>query len=252
MAAIELRDLGVRYGRRTALAEVSLAVPEREVCAVLGRNGAGKTSLVRCLLGQQRPSAGEVRLLGEDPWRARARLMDRVGVVPEVPDAPPGLSARELSTLLRRVHRRWDDAAVRARLERFDVPLGQPFGRLSRGQKTLVQLALALGHEPELLVLDDPTLGLDALARRAVLEELVGELADRGVTVLLTTHDLAGVERIANRVAVLRDGRLLLAEELEPLKERYRGRAASPLDVVPLTLEEIFLSLHETAAEVPA
>ncbi len=301
-AAVEARGLTVRYGRRAALDGVSFAVPPGTVCAVLGKNGAGKSSLVRCLLGQQRPSGGSARLFGADPWRRRARLMERVGVVPEVPDCPPALAPRDLVALCARLYRRWDGAAVRERLRRFAVPLEVPFGRLSRGQKTQVELALGLGHGPELLVLDDPTLGLDALARKALLDELIGELADRGTTVLLTTHDLAGVERIADRVAVLREGRLVLDEEVESLKGRFRrlsvprqlagdgaAMTAARLDalrpvslvsrawaseavvsafaperleglpgaaggegfeVATLTLEEIFVALHETSPEV--
>jgi ABC-2 type transport system ATP-binding protein len=118
------------------------------------------------------------------------------------------------------------------RLERLQVPLRTPFRQLSKGQKGAVMLALALGHDPELLVLDDPTLGLDVVARRLVFGELIGELADRGTTVLVTTHDLAGVEGIADRVGILRGGRLVLAGALEALKAEHGA-----------SLEEIFASV---------
>jgi ABC-2 type transport system ATP-binding protein len=219
---ISIERLTVRYGRATACADVSLAVPPGAVYALLGRNGAGKSSLIRCLLGQQRPSAGRALLFGEDSWTTRRRAMESTGVAPEEPDAPPSMTARELSDFCRRVYRRWDAAAVAARLDRFGVPPRVPFGRLSKGQKGQVQLALALGHSPELLVLDDPTLGLDAVARRALTEDVVGELADRGTTVFLATHDLAGFEGIATRVAILREGRIALDEEIEALKARFR------------------------------
>jgi ABC-type multidrug transport system ATPase subunit len=143
-------------------------------------------------------------------------------VTPEEPDAPAAMTARELSDFCRRVYPKWDGAGVAARLERSSVPPQVAFGKLSRGQKAQVMLALALGHGPELLVLDDPTLGLDAVARRALFGEIVGELADRGTTVFLTTHDLSGFEGIATRVGILRDGRLALDEELESLKKRFR------------------------------
>ena len=148
--------------------------------------------------------------------------MERVGVVPEEPDAPPAMTATQLSEFCRRIYPRWDSAAVSARLERFGVPAGVPFGRLSKGQRGEVMLALALGHAPALLVLDDPTLGLDVVARHALFEEIVGELADRGTTVFLTTHDLSGFEGIASRVGILKEGRLVLDEELEALKSRFR------------------------------
>ncbi len=221
--AARVEGLTVRYGRSTAVDAVSLHVPKGSVFALLGRNGSGKSSLVRCLLGWQKPSDGRCELLGEDPWRHRARLMARVGVVPEEPDAPREMTPRQLGAFCARLYPSWDAPGYAARLSRFGVPPATPFGRLSKGQKGLTQLSLALASSPELLVLDDPTLGLDPVARHAFFDEIVSELADRGTTVLLTTHDLAGVERIADRVGILKDGRLLLAEETEGLKTRFRA-----------------------------
>ncbi|MFY9825588.1 MAG: ABC transporter ATP-binding protein [Thermoanaerobaculia bacterium] len=217
-----VEGLTVRYGERLALDGVSLAVAEGAVYALLGRNGAGKSSLVRCLLGEQRPAAGRASLLGLDVWTKRASILANVGVVPEDPDMPPAMTARQIARFCSRLYPTWDSAGVEARLKRFGVPGDVPFGRLSKGQKGQVALALALAGTPQLLVLDDPTLGLDAVARKAVFEELIGELADRGTTVLIATHDLAGAERIADRVAVLRQGKLVLDEDMETLKHRFR------------------------------
>ena len=219
---LAVRDLTVRYGGTTACDAVSLSAAPGAVYALLGRNGAGKSSLVRCALGQQKPQSGDALLFGEDAWRTRDRAMARTGVVPEEPDAPPTANADELLDFCRRLYPTWDGSAARARLDRFGVPAKTPFGRLSKGQKNMVLLALALAPRPELLVLDDPTLGLDPVARRALYDELVGELADRGTTVFLTTHDLAGVEGIATRVGILLSGRLVLDEEAETLKRRFR------------------------------
>jgi ABC-2 type transport system ATP-binding protein len=231
-AAVELRGLVVRYGRRLVLDAVSLAVPRGSVYALLGRNGTGKSSLLRCLLGQQRADGGAALLFGQDAWRLRPSLMERVGYVPEEPDAPPELGARELVRFCGRLNVRWNEAAVMGRLERFQVPLATPFGRLSKGQKGTVMLALALGHDPELLLLDDPTLGLDVVARRAVFGEVIGELADRSTTVLVTTHDLAGVEGVADRIGILHQGRLVVEGDLEALKAEHDA-----------SLEEIFASV---------
>jgi ABC-2 type transport system ATP-binding protein len=205
-----------------ALSDVSLRVPHGSVYALLGRNGAGKSSLVRCLLGEQKPAEGDATLFGMSAWTTRAKAMARLGVVPEEPDAPPEMTATALAAFFARLYPAWDAAAVTERLRRFAVPDRVPFGSLSKGQKGMLQLSLALGSRPEALVLDDPTLGLDPVARRAFFEELVGELADRGTTVLLTTHDLAGVEGMATHVGILREGRLVLDEELEALKGRFR------------------------------
>ena len=219
---IRVESLTVRYGKTFACRDVSFSVAAGAVYALLGRNGAGKSSLVRCLLGQQKAASGRALLFEKDSWKTRRRAMEHIGVVPEEPDAPPAMSARELSAFCGRIYPRWDSAAVAARLERFGVPQAAPFGRLSKGQKGEVLLALALGHSPAVLVLDDPTLGLDVVARRALSEEIVGELADRGTTVFLTTHDLTGFEGIATRVGILKAGRLIVDEELESLKARFR------------------------------
>jgi ABC-2 type transport system ATP-binding protein len=221
-ALLSLESLTVRYGRKVACDGVGLSVARGAVYALLGRNGAGKSSLVRCLLGQQKPTAGRALLFGRDAWSTRADAMVKIGVVPEEPDAPPAMTARQISSFCSRLYPRWDDGAFAARLARFGVPEATPFGRLSKGQKGEVMLASALGHGPELLVLDDPTLGLDVVARQALYEELVGELADKGTTIFLTTHDLAGFEGIATRVGILKDGRMVLDEDMEQLKSRFR------------------------------
>ncbi|HSD27011.1 MAG TPA: ABC transporter ATP-binding protein [Vicinamibacteria bacterium] len=235
--AIATDGLSVSYGRTRVIEELTLAVPRGSVYALLGRNGAGKSSLLRVLLGQRPPAKGRVRLLGENPWTRRTSLMARVGVVPEEPDAPPEITPSQLSAFCARLHVRWDAPGVAERLRRFEVPAGRPFGRLSKGQKGAVMLSLALGHSPELLLLDDPTLGLDVVARDAVFQEVIGDLADRGTTVFVSTHDLQAIEGIADHVAILHGGRLALAGAMEALKAE-RG----------LPLEQIFASVAGTRA----
>ena len=235
--AIETDALTVSYGRTRVVEGLTLAVPRGSVYALLGRNGAGKSSLLRVLLGQRPPAAGRARLLGEDPWTRRTSLMARVGVVPEEPDAPPEMTPTQLSAFCARLQPRWDAAAVAERLRRFEVPANRSFGSLSKGQKGAVMLALALAHSPELLLLDDPTLGLDVVARDAVFQEVIGDLADRGTTVFVSTHDLRAIEGIADHVAILHGGRLALAGALEALKAE-KG----------LSLEQIFASVAGTRA----
>ena len=235
---LEAQAVTVRYGRTTVLKRLDFHIGEGEVVALLGRNGAGKSSLVRCLLGQQKPASGRCTIFGEDVWRHRARLMARVGVVPEEPDAPPNMNARGLGRFCSRLYPSWNGEGYAARLARYSVPENVAFRSLSKGQKAQVMLALALASSPELLVLDDPTLGLDAVARRGVFEEVIGELADRGISVLLTSHDLAGVESIAQRAALLVDGGLRLDEELEELKQRFRRVTITLEDETPSDPEE--------------
>jgi ABC-2 type transport system ATP-binding protein len=249
---IEIDALEVSYGRTRAVDRVTFGVREGEVYALLGRNGSGKSSLVRCLSGLYRPDGGEARLFGRDGFRHRLELAPRLGVVPEEPDAPTAMTARGLERFCARLYPSWDTAGYAARLERFGVPAGRAFGKLSRGQKSQVMLALALASGPDVLVLDDPTLGLDAVARRTVFEEVIGELAERGITVLVTSHELAAVEGIANRLGFLDRGRLLVDEDLEPLKARFRRISWTPSDrgLEPTVVLERFAGLAEPLAPV--
>ncbi len=222
MSMIDVESLGVRYGRHRVLEDVSFRVEPGQVYALLGRNGAGKSSLVRCLLGWQRASEGSVRLFSADAWKTRAQAMERTGVVPEKPDLPPRHTLAELEAFCAGLYPRFDHAGFRARLDRAGISRKAKAGSLSRGQAAQAMLALALAPGPDLLVLDDPTLGLDAVARRAFWEALVVDLAERGVTVFLTTHDLAGAEGVAERVGILHGGRLVCDETLENLKHHLR------------------------------
>lgn len=209
MPVVLVDSLTVRYAGKAACDSITFSVNEGECFALLGRNGAGKSSLVRCLLGLRQPDKGSASLFGKDAWSDRAELMARVGSVPEEPDAPSNLSATQLGIALAWMAPRWDAAAFRDRLARFRVPPRTSFGRLSKGEKSLVQLALALGAAPDLLVLDDPTLGLDLIARELVFAEVRAEQAARSLSVLITTHEIASVAMLAHRVGILRSGRLV-------------------------------------------
>jgi ABC-2 type transport system ATP-binding protein len=278
MTAIQATDLTVRYGKRTAVDAVTLGVAEGTVYALLGRNGAGKSSLVRSLLGQLKPDQGKVEVFGSDVWTNRAKLMERVGIVSEEPDAPAEMRVGELADFSSKLYARWNQASFDGRLQRFDIGPRSRFGELSKGQRKQVTLALALASSPELLILDDPTLGLDVVARKSLFEEVIADMADRGITVFITTHDLDAVESIADRVGVLKQGRLVLDEEMETLKSRYRrirfkgqrealtgfetasvrswgtgteavltnyddAREIANADVAPMSLEEIFIAV---------
>ena len=220
---IAIEGLTVQYGQVTVIDKVNLSIPRGLVYALLGRNGSGKTSTVRCLLGQQKPTSGTVLLFGEDAWHHRARAMARTGVVPEIPDIPPEMTTTQVESFCRSLHPRWARDIYVGLIERFEAPQRISYSRLSKGEKRLVSLAVALGTSPELLVLDDPTLGLDVVVRKVLFEELIGELADRNTTVFVTTHDLAGIEGIADRFGILHGGKLVLDEASDALKQRFRG-----------------------------
>ena len=236
---VRVDNVTVRYGKQLVLEGVSFDVARGSVYALLGRNGAGKSSLIRCLLGLQKPSAGRVTLKGENVWTARARVLAHTGYVPETCDAPASLRVRDIIAFYRAIYPRWNSTAVMDRMKRFGIPLHASVSTLSKGQKALFTLALALSNEPELLVLDDPTLGLDVVARNDFFSDFIGELADRGTTVVLTTHDLAGVEGIADRVGILQGASLAIDEDLERLK-LDRGQS----------LEQVFLETTRRGGRV--
>ncbi len=218
----EVENLTVRFGSTTAVDEASFVVGPGEVYALLGRNGSGKSTTIRCLLGQLKPTGGQVAIFGRESWSGRKEIMKRVGVAPEVSDVPPEMTAFQVSRFAAPLYKHWDHQAFVDRLDRFGVDPQRRFSRLSKGQRKQVGLALALSSSPDFVILDDPTLGLDPVARKALFDELIGELAERGTTVLLTTHDLAGIEGVATRVGVIRQGRMVVDQDLEGLKAGFR------------------------------
>jgi ABC-2 type transport system ATP-binding protein len=232
-----MREVTVRFGAATALDAVSIEVEPGAVFALVGRNGAGKTTAIRALLGLLRPDAGAIAIDGRDPWRERAALLARVGTMPEVPDAPGDRPLAAVAHEIAPLYPRWDGAELARRFERLGVDPRRRLYELSRGERSLAMLALALAPTPELLVLDEPTLGLDALARRWFFEELVGDLADRGATVLLASHDLDGVERVATDVGVLAGGRVVARGTVDELRARAAGDGLRPA-----SLEEIVVA----------
>jgi ABC-2 type transport system ATP-binding protein len=250
-----LDNVTVRIAGRVILDQLSLTVKAGSVFALLGRNGAGKTTMFRCLLGLRRPDEGRALLFGRDAWTHRAAAMARLGVVPEEPDVPLDMTPRALASFCAPLYPRWNSDTFANRLRHFGIREKTPFGRLSRGQKTQVLLAVALCTRPEALVLDDPTLGLDPIARRELLAELVRELADHGTTTLVSTHDFAAVEGLATHIGVLRDGRLVLTGELETIKASYGRVDAAPLRASgesPASLEEVFNDIVERQRGVAA
>jgi ABC-2 type transport system ATP-binding protein len=195
-SALEATGLGKRYRRTWALRDCTLELPRGRIAALVGPNGAGKTTLLHLAVGLLAPTEGAIRVLGEPPGGDPA-LLARVGFVAQ--DAPlyGDFTAAELLRLGARLNRRFDQALARDRLGRLGVPLDRRADRLSGGQRAQVALALALAKRPELLLLDEPVASLDPLARREFLQVLMGSVAEQDLTVLLSSHLLADLERVA-------------------------------------------------------
>lgn len=218
-----LRLIGVtkRFGRQLALDNVSLAVPRGSVCALLGENGAGKTTAMRLLTGLARPDAGRTEVLGRDSQVEGREIRRRVGYVPERPALYEWMTIGETGWFAAPFHggRFW--ARYQELVKGFELPLDRKIKAVSKGMRAKVVLSLALASDPDVLLLDEPTSGLDPLVRREFLESMVN-LAAEGRTVFISSHQIAEVERVANLVAILRKGRLVLVEEMERIKEAFR------------------------------
>jgi ABC-2 type transport system ATP-binding protein len=208
MSAIRAEGLTKRYGPTLALDDLSLAVEPGEVYGYLGPNGAGKTTTIRLLLGLHRPSAGRATLFGVDAWRDPVAAHRRVAYVAGEPFLWPALTGAETFEFLARVRGGTDAAYRDALVERFQLDTGKRVRALSKGNRQKIQLVAAFASRADLLVLDEPTAGLDPLMEMA-FRETVGEAAGRGQTVFLSSHMLSEVEAVCDRVGILRSGRLV-------------------------------------------
>jgi len=218
---IQLKKVFKQFGKHMALADVSLDVPPGVVFALLGENGAGKTTAIKLLLGLEQPLSGGARVLGLDSRQHGLEIRRRVGYVPERPTLYEWMTVAEMGWFTAGFY----DGAYLPRYEslvaQHELPPERKIKDLSKGMRAKVALSLALAHEPQVLILDEPTSGLDTLVRREFLESMV-DLAAGGRTVLLSSHQIAEVERVADYVAILSHGKLLLVEQLDTLKQQVR------------------------------
>jgi ABC-2 type transport system ATP-binding protein len=218
---IQLANVSKQFGRTTALVDVSLDVPSGVVFALLGENGAGKTTAIRLMLGLTEVTTGDVRVLGLDSRRDGLEIRRRVGYLPERPTLYEWMTAAEIGWFTAGFYGDGFEHHYRTLIEGFRVPLDRKLSRLSKGMRAKVALSLAMAHSPELLILDEPTSGLDTMVRREFLESMV-DIAAAGRTVLLSSHQIGEVERVADFVAIVHAGRLLVVEPLDELKRTTR------------------------------
>jgi len=222
--AIEIRGLTKRYGEVEALSGVDLTVPRGSVTALLGMNGAGKTTLIRSVMGMLTPDAGGGTILGYSmgPGYPLPELKARIGYVGERPSLYEQLSGQEVLDFVRRLHRRWDTQTVGRYLDLFKLPMGRKVRGYSTGMRSQLALTLAMGGSPDLLVLDEPTVGLDPYHRNQYLQILLADAVEAGRTIFLTTHDLHQIERLADCVVILDQGRVKISASLDSLKEQTK------------------------------
>jgi ABC-2 type transport system ATP-binding protein len=242
-AVVEAHGLGKRYRRLWALADCTLSIPAGHVVGLVGPNGAGKTTLLNLAIGLIAPSAGTIEVLGGMPAANQAQLA-RVGYLAQ--DAPvyPGLSVADHLRLGAHLNPGWDAALAHDRVERLDLDLGQKAGTLSGGQRAQLALTLAIAKRPELLILDEPVASLDPLARREFLQNLMEATVEQELSVVLSSHLVADLERVCDYLIVLVGSRVRVAGPVEELLAAHHllsGPRRDP-DTLPDGLEVISAS----------
>ncbi|HEX8863764.1 MAG TPA: ABC transporter ATP-binding protein [Actinomycetes bacterium] len=223
--ALEAERLGKRYGRRVwALRDCTLQLPQGRVTALVGPNGAGKTTLLQLAIGLMAPTGGTVRVFGEHARANTPQALARVGFVAQDHPLYKGFTVADLLTMGQRLNLpgRFDRPLAERRLAQLDIPLDRRAGRLSNGQQAQVALAMALAKRPRLLLLDEPVASLDPLARREFMQVLMGATAEDGLTVLLSSHVVAELERVCDHLVVLVAGRVRVAGDVEELLASHR------------------------------
>jgi len=234
---IEFRDVWRHFGAKEVLRGLSFTVRPGQVYALLGRNGEGKTTAIRLLLGFLEPHAGEVRLLGERSSELALATRGRVGYVSEGHRLYGEMRVAEAVRFERDTRPNFDEGNARKELARLALDPAARIRTLSRGQRAQLALVLACAGAPDVLVFDDPAMGLDVVMRRELLESLIALLAERGTAVLFSTHILHDVERLADRVGILKEGALIVDAPLDVLKRRLQKRQCVPVNGHPPTLD---------------
>lgn len=232
---ISVAGLSVSFPGCDALKGVDLQVPAGTVFALLGENGAGKTTLIRSLTGFLKPTSGTCRVLGLDPTRDALEIRRRVGYVADAPALYDWMRVGEIGWFTASFYEPGFLERYREAVARYELPEDRKIRHLSKGQRAKVALALALAHDPELLILDEPTSGLDPLVRREFLESMLDRVAT-GRTVLLSSHQIAEVERVADTVAILHEGKFRIIDSLSDLRE---------------SVSEVTVSLDDPLAQLP-
>lgn len=218
---VEIKGLSRSFRDQNALCDVSFSVPRGVVFGLVGENGAGKTTLLRHILGLLRGPAGAVSVFGFDPAESPERVLSRIGYLSEDRDLPEWMRVSELLNYRAAFYPGWDHDYAAELVTAFDLSLDQKVQTLSRGQLARVGLLLAIAYRPELLILDEPSSGLDPIVRRDILAAIIRTVADEGRTVVFSSHLLDEVQRVSDHVAMLNRGRLLLCQPLDDVLQQH-------------------------------
>jgi ABC-2 type transport system ATP-binding protein len=244
MSALAAAGLGRRYGAKWALRDCTLEIPEGTVTALVGPNGAGKTTLLQMAVGLLRPSAGELRVLGRDPRQDLRELLPQIGFVAQDHPLHKGFTLAETLELGRRLNPTWDAGVARRRIERLNLDPDQKVGKLSGGQQAQVALTLALAKRPRLLLLDEPVASLDPLARREFMSTLMEAVGEGGLSVVLSSHIVADLERVCDHLVILSQSRTVLVGDIEEIVASHRLLTGPRSD--PATVARVHQVIRES------
>ncbi|NLA96564.1 MAG: ABC transporter ATP-binding protein [Clostridiaceae bacterium] len=217
---IEIKSLEKHFGR-FSLGPLDLSVPQGCIVGYIGENGSGKSTTLKLILGLLRADAGKIMLWGQPIQEMNPSLMNRIGVVFDDLNLPREMTVKEVGRFCRFSFDTWEEKTFQEHLERFGLPLGEKLKNLSRGMKMKLSLAIALSHKAELLILDEATSGLDPVVRDDILDLLLDFLQDKTHAVMISSHVLSDLEKAADYIALLHEGRLLLMEHKDELKDHY-------------------------------
>ena len=237
--ALEAVGLGRRYGTKWGLRDCSLRVPEGSITGLVGPNGAGKSTLLRLAAGLSRPTTGSVSIFGEQVKPNSTRHLRRMGYFDQLRPLYSGLRVDETLRLGQKLNQRWDNDAAVGWLNELDIALTERVGRLSLGQQALVALALCMGKRPDLLLLDEPVASLDPLARRQLLETLLGSVADEGTTVFLSSHIISELEPVCDHLIILSSSSVRVSGSMEELLDGHCVLVGASDDPIPPGLEVV-------------
>jgi ABC-2 type transport system ATP-binding protein len=265
---IQTHSLTKTFGHTDALTGVDLTVPEGAIYALVGANGAGKTTIIKLLMNILRPTSGTAHVLGLDSHDVAGAAFNRIGYVSENQDLPEWMTVEAMLDYMRPFYPRWDRTLEQQLVRQFDLPLKRKLKHLSRGMKMNTAFASSLAYRPSLIILDEPFSGLDPLVRDELIEGLLERAPE--TTIFLSSHDLAEIESFASHVGYLENGRMLFSEEMSVLSDRFRDititlPTPSPLPpsfpatwLLPETVDHVIRFIHSdynnitTAAELAA
>lgn len=226
--AIKVQDLQFSYGKKQVLKGVNLEVPKGAIFGFLGRNGAGKTTTIKALLGLQKPSGGNCTISGLDSFKDALKVRTQIGYMAEDQQMYGWMTVDQLIKWVGGFYANWDDEFVSELLAVLRLDRAVKVKTLSKGQNSSLALLLALGHHPDLVILDDPTLGLDPIARKDFLRHVIDLLQSRGVTVFFSSHLLYEIEPVADHIAILDDGAIKKIGKTDELRETVRKFVFTP------------------------